>query len=135
MLLKDYFEQMNGTGVLATADANGIVNSAIYAKPHVTENGQLVFLMRERTSYSNIRNNPAASFMFIESGAGYKGLRLRLQKVGEEVNEQLLAEMTRSWISRDEDVALGPKHLVVFAVEQARNLVGDGEPGLTWNPE
>jgi len=34
MKLKEYFEQAEGSGVLATADAHGKVNVAIYARPH-----------------------------------------------------------------------------------------------------
>jgi hypothetical protein len=34
MNLKDYFENAKGLGVLATADADGKVNWAVYARPH-----------------------------------------------------------------------------------------------------
>ena len=34
MNLKDYFENAKGVGVLATADADGKVNVAVYARPH-----------------------------------------------------------------------------------------------------
>lgn len=130
MLLKDYFRHVNGTGILSTADADGEVNSAIYSKPHVTEDGQLAFLMRERHSYHNIEENPSASYMFIERGNPYRGLRIRLQEIGEEQNDALMARMTRGWISAEEDAALGPKHLVYFRVENIRNLVGDDMPDI-----
>jgi hypothetical protein len=133
MLLKDYFKQVNGTGVLSTADAEGNVNSAIYSKPIVTEDGCLAFLMRERQSWRNVEENPHANFMFIENGTPYQGLRIRLQEVGEEKDSELVKRMTRGWLSPEEDAALGPKHLVLFRIEQIRNLVGDGEPGMTWN--
>ena len=41
MELKDYFDSTEGIGVLATADVNGKVNSAIYARPNVMEDGSL----------------------------------------------------------------------------------------------
>ena len=34
MDLKAYFDQAKGHGVLATADASGRVNQAIFARPH-----------------------------------------------------------------------------------------------------
>ena len=34
MNLADYFENAKGVGVLATADAEGRVNVAVYARPH-----------------------------------------------------------------------------------------------------
>ena len=37
MNLKTYFEDTEGTGVLATADSNGKVDTAIYARPHFME--------------------------------------------------------------------------------------------------
>jgi acyl-CoA thioesterase FadM len=53
MELSQYFESVNGIGVLATADGNGHVNSAIYAKPHFMEDGTLAFIMRDRLSHAN----------------------------------------------------------------------------------
>ena len=34
MKLSEYFEHVRGIGVLATADAQGKVNVAVYARPH-----------------------------------------------------------------------------------------------------
>ena len=34
MSMKDYFENAKGVGVLATADADGKANVAVYARPH-----------------------------------------------------------------------------------------------------
>ncbi len=38
MDLKEYFENNEGFGVLSTADEEGRVDSAVYAKPHITAN-------------------------------------------------------------------------------------------------
>ena len=133
MQLKEYFSQATGTGVLCTADAAGVVNAAIYGKPHVTDSGCLAFLMRERLTYRNIGENPSASYLFMEAGNSYTGVRIQLLKQDEEHDEELIAQMTRDWISLGADLALGPKHLVFFRIEQIRNLVGDGVPDLTWD--
>ena len=133
MLLKDYLRQVSGTGVLSTSDSAGNVNSAIYSKPFVTEDGLLAFLMRERQSWRNIEENPHASFMFIEKGKPCHGIRVRLVGVAEESDRELIDRMTRSWISAEEDKELGPKHLVYFRIEQIRKLVGDENPEITWN--
>ena len=37
MNLKDYFKNAKGFGVLATADNDGKVNVAIYARPHFSD--------------------------------------------------------------------------------------------------
>jgi hypothetical protein len=41
MSLKAYFEDKKGIGVLSTASAGGKVNSAIYSRPHVMEDGSI----------------------------------------------------------------------------------------------
>jgi hypothetical protein len=48
MTLKEYFDQKHGVGVLATANAEGKVDTAVYSSPHVFDDGTLAFIMRER---------------------------------------------------------------------------------------
>ena len=43
MDLKEYFENTKGIGVIATADTDGWVDAAIYARPHIMEDGLLAF--------------------------------------------------------------------------------------------
>lgn len=131
MHIKDYFESRNGIGVFSSADADGVVDAAIYAKPHATSDGRLAFLMRENLTYENSRENPSATYLFIEDVKGYSGLRLHLEKEGEEQDDKLIEEMTRSWISQKKDQELGPKHLVYYRVVKMRKLTGDQEPGIT----
>lgn len=133
MLLKDYFRQHKGAGVLSTADANGVVNAAIYAKPHVADDGRVAFLMRERKSWQNINENPSSHYLFLEDGTPFAGIRMLLLKVDEEFDEELIRTMTRGWLTPEEDADLGPKHLVFFEIEKVKVLVGEMAPDLTWN--
>ena len=48
MTLYDYFENTSGTGVLATANSNGNVDIAIYARPHVIDENTVALIMNER---------------------------------------------------------------------------------------
>jgi len=127
MNLKDYFEQSHGTGVLATADAEGKVNAAIYSRPHVFDDGSVAFVMRERLTHHNLQFNPYATFLFHESGPGFTGIRLHLKKLKEETDSPLIAEMTRGSLTPDEDRAKGPKYLVHFSIEKRLPLIGSGE--------
>jgi hypothetical protein len=43
--LKAYFENTEGSGILATADSSGKVDAAIYSRPHFLEEGTLAFIM------------------------------------------------------------------------------------------
>jgi hypothetical protein len=72
MDLKPYFEQTKGHGVLATADASGRVNVAIFARPHVMEDKSVAFIMPRRLTHNNLQSNPQAAYLFLEAGPGYK---------------------------------------------------------------
>ena len=54
MNLTEYFENTKGTGVLATADREGNVDVAVYARPHCINQATLAFIMNERLSYKNL---------------------------------------------------------------------------------
>lgn len=125
MNLKTYFEATKGTGVLSTADDKGHVNAAVYARPHVMDDGSLAFIMRDRLSYHNLQSNPNAAFLFREESAGYKGIRLHLNKIREEHNTPLVEDLCRRCkIKEDAEVK---RHLAFFKVEKRLPLVGDGE--------
>ena len=123
MELKDYFDSTEGIGVLATADVNGKVNSAIYARPNVMEDGSLAFIMTDRLTHKNIQSNPHAAYLFKEDGPGYKGKRLYLTKIREEENSQLIQSLRRRPFSTETDKE-EPKFLVYFKLERERPLIG-----------
>lgn len=126
MTLKNYFETASGTGVLATADAGGKVDAAIYSTPHVMDDGTVAFIMRERLTHENLESNPFAAYLFMEDGPGHKGLRLFLKKTREDADPELIAGMTRRHLTPELDAQKGPKHLVYFAVEKVLPLIGSG---------
>ena len=131
MNLKEYFDTNHGTGVLASADKDGMVDAAIYSRPHVFEDGTIAFVMRKRLTHENLKTNPYASYMFIEEGHGYQGIRLFLKKIKEETDNALIESMKRRHLTPEEDEAKGPKFLMHFRVERILPLIGDGETGLT----
>jgi len=48
MELKEYFENTEGSGILSTADSDGKVDAAIYARPHFMDDGTVALIMRDR---------------------------------------------------------------------------------------
>lgn len=126
MNLIKYFETADGTGVLASADSEGKVNTAIYSRPHVFDDNTVAFVMRQKLTYHNLQSNPYASFLFHESGPGYSGMRLYLKKMKEETDSPLIQKMTRPNLTPEEDKAKGPKYLVHFKVEKILPLIGSG---------
>ena len=71
--------QPGGTGVMATADAAGIVNTAIYAFPRKIDERTVAWGMTALRTYQNLKGNPNASFLYVEPGGGYRGFRLTLR--------------------------------------------------------
>jgi putative heme iron utilization protein len=124
MDLKEYFAKAKGIGILATADVEGEVDVAIYAKPMVVDENTVALVMRERLSHQNIRGNPNAAYMFIEEPEDNRGIRLYLAMIREETNfsvvEKIIEEHPEICPENDE----ANKYLVHFKVEQVRELVG-----------
>lgn len=128
MNLKTYFEETRGMGVLSTADDKGRVNSAVYARPHVLEDGTLAFIMGDRLSHHNLRSSPHAAFLFREEGAGHRGIRLHLTKTREESGTPLVRELCRR--CRIDDKPDTVRYIVMFNVITQLPLIGPGEsPG------
>ena len=125
MSLSYYFEHKEGLGILATADSDGMVDLAIYAKPHVIDEKTIAFIMRERLTRKNLKSNPKAAYMFVEHGERYTGKRLYLTKIREESNTSVV-EMFRK---KQPEICLlkddSNKYLVHFQIDNIRPLVGD----------
>lgn len=124
MNLRDCFENTEGIGVLGTADAEGRVDLAIYARPHVVDDESVALIMSDRTSHDNIAANPHAAYLFVESGKGYRGRRLYLTRTHEETDPARIEAVRRPG-RKSHDHGDAPKFLVHFRVEKIRPLTGD----------
>ena len=127
MDLQPYFEETKGHGVLATADASGRVNLAIFARPHVLDDNSVAFIMPHRLTHSNLQSNPQAAYLFLEAGPGYKGKRLYLTKIREEQDTDLLYSLRRRTRLAEQEEQESPRFLVFFRVDQVLPVVGAGE--------
>jgi hypothetical protein len=125
MKLSQYFEQTKGIGVLATADAQGKVNVAIYARPHFLDqhdDGTCAFIMSDRVSHDNVKANPHAAYLFVEEGEGYVGKRLTLTMVREETDIEKIQSIRRRSVPPVSEE--GAKYLVHFRIDAVRPLIG-----------
>ena len=125
MNLSDYFENMQGLGILATADADGMVDIAVYAKPYVIDEKTIAFVMRERLTHQNLKSNPQAVYMFVEHGEGYNGKRLYLTKIREETNTSVVEMFRKKQPEICASYDDSNKYLVHFQIDDIRPLVGD----------
>ena len=124
MKLSEYFENIVGIGVLATADDKGNVDAALYARPHCIDEETVAFIMNEALSYKNLISNPKAAYLFLEKGPGYKGRRLYLTKTREETDVVLIESMRRRKTEKYQEGG-SKKHLVYFSVDRIRALTGE----------
>ncbi|MBU0681111.1 MAG: pyridoxamine 5'-phosphate oxidase family protein [Proteobacteria bacterium] len=127
MNLKEYFSDKKGVGVMATSDANGVIDTAIYSRPHVEEKDIVAFIMREHLTHKNLQETKHANYLFLEDSQGYQGVRLFLTKIDETTDTELIQAMTRRHLTPEEDCKRGPKHLVRFQVDKVHTLVGGDE--------
>jgi hypothetical protein len=124
MSLKEYFENTEGFGVLATADGDGKVDAAVYARPHFMDDGTIAMIMRDRLTHHNLQSNPHATYLFREKKPGYKGIRLFLTKTGEEKEGELLQSLRRRQYIDERDET---KFLVFFSIDKELPLIGAGK--------
>ena len=125
MSLSGYFEKVQGIGILATADSDGMVDLALYSKPHVIDDNTVAFVMRERLTHQNLKSNPHAAYMFVEKGDGYSGKRLYLTKIREETNKSVVEMLQKKQPHIAPPSDDSNKYLVHFQVDNVWPLVGD----------
>ena len=122
MKIKEYFKTAKGRGVLATSDSTGKVDVAIYAVPHVLDEGTIAFLMADKLTHVNLQSNPHAAYLFTEEEDRHKGVRLFLTKVKEEKDSEKIEEIRR----KDYPKLKGQEYLVTFRVDKVLPLIGAG---------
>ncbi|MFH2127723.1 MAG: pyridoxamine 5'-phosphate oxidase family protein [Pseudomonadota bacterium] len=123
MELKEYFDNINGLGVLSTADDKGRVDSAVYSRPHFIDQDTVAFIMPHRLTHQNLQSNPHAAYLFAEEGFNTRGRRLFLTKLREEKDSELLAQIRRGRHGREAT----ERYLVFFKIDKVLPLIGAGE--------
>ncbi len=126
MKLSEYFEKTDGHGVIATADSDGKVGAAVYARPHFIDEKTVAFVMADRLMHKNLQSNPHASYLFVESNKEDSGKRIYLTKMKEEADRKLVDEMLRRGVCPvDEGYKKGKRYLVYFKIDKVLPLIGD----------
>jgi hypothetical protein len=128
--LKEYFEKASGHGVLATSSGDGLLNQAVFARPHFMEDGTVAFIMPHKLTHKNLQENPHAAYLFMEGGPGYKGKRVYMTNVREEQDTELLHALRRRTYPSDKDKQEGPRFLVFFRVDTTLPLIGAGSSAV-----
>ena len=111
---------------MATADEQGLVDVAVYAKPHVMDGETVAFIMADRLTHHNLQSNAHAAYLFMEEGPGYKGNRLMLTKIREEQDSELLYKIRSKKYPAEKEEGK-TRFLVFFKVDKVLPLIGSGE--------
>jgi hypothetical protein len=126
MKLSDYFEKAEGVGILATADAAGRVDAAIYGRPNFFDEETIAFIAADKLTHDNLQSNPHACYLVKEKG-GYEGRRLYLTKIREEKDSPLIDDIRRKKYPEVEGkYKTGTKYLIYFRLDKVLPLVGAG---------
>jgi hypothetical protein len=113
-----------GKGVIATASAAGVVNTAVYARPHVIDDETLAWGMTDGRSYRNLKENPHASYLYMAPVSGFSGWRLNLELKEIEDSGDMLEKIRKSTSE-----IVGPeagmmiRHVGYFRVTEVRPLI------------
>ena len=124
MKISEYLENIRGVGILSTASKNGEVNGSVYARPHVVAPDKVAFIMRERLSRANIKQNTRAHYLFLEQGTKSRGIRLHLDMLEETDDPEAIKKLSRREQSYDDEER---RYLVTFRVRKALSLLGGRE--------
>ncbi|HVN98110.1 MAG TPA: pyridoxamine 5'-phosphate oxidase family protein [Syntrophorhabdaceae bacterium] len=127
MKLSEYFENTTGRGVLATADAHGYVDAAVYSRPHFIDETTIAYIMTDRLTHENLQSNPHAAYIFVESpGERFAGKRLYLTKIKEDTDAQAIQKIRwrKTYVIPDGDKDK-PRFLVYFRIDKVLPLIGD----------
>ena len=126
MNLSEYFENRTGRGVLATADSDGIVDVAVYSRPHFIDENTIAYIMTDRLTHKNLQSNPHAAYMFMELGEKYAGKRLYLTKIKEETNPEAIEKIRwRKTYVAPEGEKNSSRFLVYFRIDKVIELIGE----------
>ena len=127
MDLKNYFENIKGRGILATANADGKVDAAVFARPHVMDKETIAFIMPDRLTHHNLQSNDHAAYLFMEDGPGYKGVRVFVSKIREEQDTELLHSLRRRKYASQKEAEEEARFVVFFRVDKILPLIGAGD--------
>jgi hypothetical protein len=123
MSLKKMFPP-GGRGVIATSGSSGSVNTAIYAQPRVIDEKTIAWGMTEGRTWMLLKENPHASYLYMNPGPGFTGVRLGLT-LKEFISGGDLLEEIRAHTTEIVSPAAGQavKHVAYFEVTEVRPLV------------
>lgn len=126
--LMDYFNKQPKIGVLSTASKDGKVDSAVFGSPNMIDEKTVVIATGKNRTFSNLQENPYATYLIMEPDTGWKGIRVYM-KMKESATSGEMLEMIKSQIAKTagEEAAKIMNATVTFEIIELRPLVDMGQ--------
>jgi hypothetical protein len=125
--LMEQFNKQPRLGSLATSDADGAVNNAVFSAMRMVDENTVMLAIGDNRSYANLRVNPRAAFIFFEPAQNafdWQGARLYLRVASIAESGPVLEHMT-TMVRRavGDKAADNVKAAVTFKIEEVRPLI------------
>lgn len=129
--LMEYFNKALRLGTLSTADKKGLVNSAVFGSPRMTDEKTVVMGLGKNRTLANLQENPHAVYLIMEPGAtlmDWKGVRVYL-KVKNIATSGPALDMFKTQMAKvvSEEAAKMIYATVDFEVTELRPLIDMGQ--------
>lgn len=131
--LMEFFNKQPRLGTLSTAGKDGMVNSAYFGSPRMTDEKTIVMASSKNRTLANLQENPNAAFLIMEPGQNlpdWKGLRLYVRMTKCETSgAHYEAVKARVAEKVGKDTADKMVHAALtFEIQEIRPLVDMGQP-------
>jgi hypothetical protein len=100
-----------------------VVNTAVYAVPHIVNGETLAWGMTDGRTWDNVRENPNAVYTYFAPGEGYRGMRIGLSLVRSEDSGEMLEKIRGRAGTVSPVNPENVKHVAYFKVTETRPLV------------
>ena len=129
--LREYFNKQPRIGTLSTANREGMVDSAVFGSPMMTDEKTVVMALGNGRTLEYLNENPHAVYLIMEPGQSFddwKGLRVYL-KMTESATSGEALETFRSRIEEmaGSEAAAMVYAAVTFTITEVRPLIDMGQ--------
>lgn len=129
--LAEYFNKQPRIGTLSTANREGLVDSAVFGSPRMTDEKIVVMALGKGRTLEYLQENPNAVYLIMEPGAtltDWKGIRVYLKMTECAASGETLEAFKRQLAAvAGEEAAAMVKAAVTFLVTEVRPLIDMGQ--------
>jgi hypothetical protein len=123
--LGEYFEFLEGQGILATIDKDDIVNLTMFASPYFLNDSTVMFIRTERLTHETLKSNSHAAYLISEEEQKYQGKSLYLRQTKEEKYPDSITQICPKYDYSHYETK--NRSVIYFNFEKVQSLIGTDE--------